>query len=79
MRRVFGDPKMAPPPLEKLSAEDLVSVLWKGEGSLVEELLQSMVPHMEVDLLNELKSKIRAHDPSASDHLNRELRKSLLW
>lgn len=79
MRRVFGDPKKAPPPLEKLSSEDLISVLWKGEGSLVEELLQSMAPHMEADQLNDLKSKIHAHDPSSSDYPNRELRKSLLW
>ena len=79
LRCVFGDPKIAPPPLEKLNPEDLISVLWKGEGSLVEELLQSMTPHTEADLLNELKSKIRAHDPSASDYLNRELQKSLLW
>ncbi|XP_020270405.1 histone-lysine N-methyltransferase ATXR3-like isoform X2 [Asparagus officinalis] len=79
MRRVFGDPKQAPPPLEKLSSEDLVFVLWKGKGSLVEELLQSMAPHMEVNLLNDLKSKIRAHDPSDSDTGHSELRKSLLW
>ncbi|KAJ6805358.1 histone-lysine N-methyltransferase ATXR3-like isoform X1 [Iris pallida] len=75
MRCVFGDPKKAPPPLEKLSSETLVSVLWKGDGSLVEELLQSMAPHMEPNLLSDLKSKIRAHNPSGS----RELRKSLLW
>ncbi|XP_029117517.2 histone-lysine N-methyltransferase ATXR3 [Elaeis guineensis] len=79
MRCVFGDPKKAPPPLEKLNPEGLVSVLWKGEGSLVEELLHSMAPHVEADLLSELKDKIHAHDPSASDNLQRELRKSLLW
>ncbi|XP_077254002.1 histone-lysine N-methyltransferase ATXR3-like [Tasmannia lanceolata] len=79
MRCVFGDPKKAPPPLEMLSSEALVFVLWKGEGSLVEELLQSMVPHMDADLLNDLKSKINAHDPSGSVDLQKELRKSLLW
>lgn len=79
MRCVFGDPKKAPPPLEKLNPEGLVSVLWKGEGSLVEELLHSMAPHVEADLLSELKDKIHAHDPSGSDYLQRELRKSLLW
>ncbi|XP_077243423.1 histone-lysine N-methyltransferase ATXR3-like isoform X2 [Tasmannia lanceolata] len=76
---VFGDPKKAPPPLEKLSSEASVSILWKGEGSLVEELLQSLAPHVDADLLNDLKSKIHAHDPSDSDDLQRELRKSLLW
>ncbi|KAG9454280.1 hypothetical protein H6P81_007184 [Aristolochia fimbriata] len=79
MRRVFGDPKLAPPPLEKLSPEALVSVLWKGEGSLVEELLQCMAPHMEDDILHELRSKIHAHDPTGSGDLQREIRKSLLW
>ncbi|XP_058072960.1 histone-lysine N-methyltransferase ATXR3 isoform X2 [Magnolia sinica] len=79
MRCVFGDPKKAPPPLEKLSSEELVSLLWKGEGSLVEELVQCMAPHMEADLLSELKAKIQAHDPSGSEDLQRELQKSLLW
>ncbi|XP_072970042.1 histone-lysine N-methyltransferase ATXR3 [Typha angustifolia] len=79
MRCVFGDPKKAPPPLEKLSAEGIISVLWKGEGSLVEELLHSMAPHVEADLLKDLKSKIHVHDPSGSENLERELRKSLLW
>ncbi|KAJ7948208.1 histone-lysine N-methyltransferase ATXR3 [Quillaja saponaria] len=50
MRCVFGDPRKAPPPLEKLK-----------------------------DTLDDLKSKIRAHDPSGSDGIQRELQKSLLW
>uniref|UniRef100_A0A6V7QV50 SET domain-containing protein n=1 Tax=Ananas comosus var. bracteatus TaxID=296719 RepID=A0A6V7QV50_ANACO len=79
MRCVFGDPKEAPPPLEKLSGEGLVSVLWNGEGSLVEELVLSMAPHMEADQLNILKSKILSHNPSGSDNIQKELRKSLLW
>lgn len=79
MRCVFGDPKEAPPPLEKLSGEGLVSVLWNGEGSLVEELVLSMAPHMEADQLNILKSKILCHNPSGSDNIQKELRKSLLW
>ncbi|XP_068639387.1 histone-lysine N-methyltransferase ATXR3-like [Aristolochia californica] len=79
MRCVFGDPKLAPPPLERLSAEALVSVLWKGEGSLIEELLQCMAPHMEDDMVHELRSKIHARDPADSSDLQRELRKSLLW
>ncbi|MQL80433.1 hypothetical protein Taro_012876 [Colocasia esculenta] len=78
MRRVFGDPKEAPPPLERLSPDQLVSALWKGEGSLVEELLQCMGPHLDVDVLNDLKSKISDHDPYGSN-LQMELRKSLLW
>nr|DAD29234.1 TPA_asm: hypothetical protein HUJ06_030702 [Nelumbo nucifera] len=79
MRSVFGDPNKAPPPLEKLSPEAVVSVLWKGEGSLVEELVQCMAPHMEEGLLNDLKEKIREHDPSGSVDLRRELQKSFLW
>ncbi|GLT87043.1 hypothetical protein SLE2022_051450 [Rubroshorea leprosula] len=79
MRCVFDDPKKAPPPVERLTLEEVVSFLWKGEGSLVEELLQSMAPHVEEDRLNDLKSKIHAHDPSGSSDIQRELQKSLLW
>ncbi|CAN0914646.1 Histone-lysine N-methyltransferase ATXR3 [Linum grandiflorum] len=79
MRCIFGDPKKAPPPLERLSPEETVSVLWKGEGSLVEELLQCMAPHMDSDKLNDLKTKIRAHDPSDSANVKKELHKALLW
>ncbi|RWW20568.1 hypothetical protein GW17_00015319 [Ensete ventricosum] len=78
MRCTFGDPKKAPPPVEKLTAEGVVSVLWKGEGSLVEDLLHSMAPHVEADLLSDLKSKIQAHNPSGSSNIQTELRKSLL-
>ncbi|CAL9013842.1 unnamed protein product [Prunus brigantina] len=79
MRCVFGNPKNAPPPLERLSPEAAVSFLWKGEGSLVQELLQSMAPHVEEHLLNDLKTKMLAHDPSSSDDIWNELKKSLLW
>ncbi|KAA8526466.1 hypothetical protein F0562_008331 [Nyssa sinensis] len=79
MRCVFGDPKKAPPPLERLSPEAVVSFIWKGEGSLVEELIQCMTPYMEDGMLSDLKSKIRAHDPSGSDDIQKELRKSLIW
>ncbi|KAI3465654.1 hypothetical protein Pfo_022317 [Paulownia fortunei] len=79
MRCVFGDPKRAPPPLERLSPEAAVSYLWKGEGSFVEELIQCMAPHMEDVILRDLKAKIRAHDPSGSDNIEMKLRKSLLW
>lgn len=79
MRCVFEDAKNAPPPIEKLSAQGMVSVLWKGEGSLVEDLLHSMTPHVESNLLSDLKSNIQAHDPSGSDNIESALHKSLLW
>ncbi|KAH7851889.1 hypothetical protein Vadar_017827 [Vaccinium darrowii] len=80
MRCVFGDPKKAPPPLERLSPEAAISFLWKGKGSLVDELLRCMAPHMDDGMLNDLRSKIRSHDPSsASDDIQKELRKSLIW
>nr|XP_033517072.1 histone-lysine N-methyltransferase ATXR3 isoform X1 [Nicotiana tomentosiformis] len=79
MRCVFGDPEKAPPPLERLSSEEAVSFIWRGEGSLVEELLQCVAPHLEDSMLNDLKAKIRAHDPSRSDDLETGLRKSLIW
>lgn len=79
MRCVFGDPKNAPPPLERLSPEEAASFLWRGEGSLVEELIQCMAPHTEDVALRDLKFKIDAHDPSGSDNPEMKLRKSLLW
>lgn len=79
MRCVFGDPKNAPPPLERLSPEAAVSFLWKGEGSLVEELLESLTPHVDENMLNDLKSKVHAHDPSGSEDIQKDLKKSLLW
>lgn len=79
MRCVFGDPKSAPPPLERLSPEAAVSYLWKGEGSFVDELIQCMGPHMDDVMLRDLKAKIHAHDPSASDDVEMGLKKSLLW
>ncbi|KAK7324764.1 hypothetical protein VNO77_28596 [Canavalia gladiata] len=79
MRCIFDDPRKAPPPLEKLSPEAAVSFLWKGEGSFVEELLQCIAPHVEVDIMSDLKSKIDAHNPSSSGDIQKELRKSLLW
>ncbi|KAJ4912312.1 Histone-lysine N-methyltransferase ATXR3 [Raphanus sativus] len=79
MRRVFGDPKNAPPPLEKLTPEETVSFLWNGDGSLVEELLQCLSPHVEVGIVDKLRSKIRAHDPSGSADVLKDLQRSLLW
>ncbi|GAU17061.1 hypothetical protein TSUD_105600, partial [Trifolium subterraneum] len=79
MRCIFGDPRKAPPPLEKLSPEEVVSSLWKGEGSSVEELLQCIAAYVEEGILNDLRSKIHAHDPSSSADIQKELRKSLLW
>ncbi|KAL1555558.1 histone-lysine N-methyltransferase ATXR3-like [Salvia divinorum] len=79
MRCVFGDPKNAPPPLERLNPEEAVTFLWRGEGSLVEELIQSMAHHTEDVALRDLKVKINAHDPSGSDNPEAKLRKSLLW
>lgn len=79
MRCAFKDTKKAPPPIEKLSAEGMVSVLWKGEGSLVDDLLHSMAPHVEPNVLSDLKSKIQVHDPSGSDNIESAIRKSLLW
>lgn len=38
-----------------------------------------MAPHVEDETLNELRSKIQAHDPSWSDNILKELQKSLLW
>ncbi|KAI4322580.1 hypothetical protein L6164_022257 [Bauhinia variegata] len=79
MRCIFGDPRKAPPPLQKLSPEAAVHFLWKGEGSFVEELLHCMAPHMEEETLNDLRSKIHAHVPLCSGDIQNELQKSLLW
>ncbi|KAL2328317.1 hypothetical protein Fmac_021744 [Flemingia macrophylla] len=79
MRCIFGDPLKAPPPLEKLSPEAVVSFLWKGEDSFVEELLQCLATHVEESTLNDLKSKIHSRDHSNSGDIQKEVQKSLLW
>uniref|UniRef100_A0A803QK07 SET domain-containing protein n=1 Tax=Cannabis sativa TaxID=3483 RepID=A0A803QK07_CANSA len=79
MRCVFGDPKKAPPPLERLSPEETVSFLWKGEGSLVDELLESLAPHVDGEKLDDLKCKVHVHDPIGSEDFERDLKRSLLW
>lgn len=80
LRCVFGNPKEAPPPLQKLSPEEMVSVLWNGKGSLVDQLFDCITPHILDDrMLQDLRSKIRAHDPSNSGNIEKDLRKSLLW
>ena len=78
MRCAFGDPKRAPPPLERLSPDELVTEIWTGEKSLVKELLQYLVPHLQPSAMDELQTKVLAHLPSGSD-LASELKKSLLW
>lgn len=78
MRCAFGDPKKAPPPLERVGPEMLVASLWTAEGSLVEELLRCLSPHLEASALGELRAKVRARSPSGPD-LPAELRRSLLW
>lgn len=80
LRCVFGKPKKAPPPLQKLSPEEMVSVLWNGEGSLVEQLLECITPHIIDDrILQDLRSKIRTRDPLNSANIEKDLRRSLLW
>ncbi|AQK50444.1 Histone-lysine N-methyltransferase ATXR3 [Zea mays] len=79
MRCIFGDPKNAPPPMVRLSGKSLVSAIWKGDSSIVAELLQSMEPHVEEEVLSDLKAKICAHDPSDSEDIEGGIRNSLLW
>ncbi|KAK1393240.1 histone-lysine N-methyltransferase ATXR3-like [Heracleum sosnowskyi] len=79
LRCVFGDPLKAPCPIERLSPVEAISQVWKGEGSLVDELLHCMAPYMDDRELDSLKSSIRAHDPSGSEDIQGALRKSLLW
>ncbi|XP_047319808.1 histone-lysine N-methyltransferase ATXR3-like isoform X2 [Impatiens glandulifera] len=79
IRRLYSDPKEAPPLLEKLSPEAAVSFLWNREGSFVEDLIASIAPYMDDGMLNDLKSKIHDHDPSGSTDVREELKKSLIW
>lgn len=79
IRKLHQDPTKAPPPLRKLKAAELVSLLWKGDQSLVEELLRCMGPYVDAERLNRLKQQIHAHDPSGSKNVEKGLRESLLW
>jgi hypothetical protein len=38
-----------------------------------------MEPHVEEEVLSDLKAKIRAHDPSDFDDIEGGIRNSLLW
>jgi [histone H3]-lysine4 N-trimethyltransferase ATXR3 len=79
MRCIFGEAKNAPPPMVRLTGKSLVSAIWKGDNSIVAELLQSMEPHVEEEVLSDLKAKIRAHDPSDCEDVEGAIRNSLLW
>ncbi|XP_078428561.1 SET domain protein 2 [Wolffia australiana] len=78
MRCAFGDPKKAPPPLERLTPEELVTAIWTGKDSLVEELLGTLASHLQSLVVDDLRSKVAAHTPSGPD-LHSNLKKSLLW
>eukprot|EP01018_Ginkgo_biloba_P011217 Gb_22849 [translate_table: standard] len=77
--RHYHDPRKALPPLKKLMAAELVSLLWNGEQSLVEELLRCMTPYVDAERLNDLKRQVHAREPSNSENVEKSLRESLLW
>ncbi|XP_057838042.2 histone-lysine N-methyltransferase ATXR3 [Cryptomeria japonica] len=79
IRNIHQDPKKAPPPLRKLDSTELVSLLWKGENSLVEELLRCMANHVDVERLNRLKQQVHMRELSGSKNIEKSLRESLLW
>nr|TKR91018.1 putative histone-lysine N-methyltransferase ATXR3 isoform X1 [Populus alba] len=47
--------------------------------NLAVTLDKCMSPYMDEDMLNDLKSKVCAHDPSDCDDIQKALQKSLLW
>ncbi|KAK7847673.1 histone-lysine n-methyltransferase atxr3 [Quercus suber] len=69
MRCIFLLPKGSNTP----SGEALSPVAIKEEGSFVKEVLQCIAPHVEEGILNDLKSKIHAHDPSGSNDIQKSL------
>ncbi|XP_051118415.1 histone-lysine N-methyltransferase ATXR3-like [Andrographis paniculata] len=69
--KYFGDPKEAPPLLERVSPE--------GEGSFIEELIQCMAHHMKDNILKDLKIKIHAHGSFGPDYPQTKLRGYLIW
>ncbi|KAL9995576.1 hypothetical protein Hdeb2414_s0002g00054691 [Helianthus debilis subsp. tardiflorus] len=42
MTNVFGDPKRASPLLKRLSPKEVVSHIWKGEGSFSRNLFNAL-------------------------------------
>ncbi|XP_051116408.1 uncharacterized protein LOC127241415 [Andrographis paniculata] len=69
--KYFGDPKEAPPPLERVSPE--------GEGSFIEELIQCMAHHMDDNILKDLKTNIQARGSFGIDYPQTNLRGYLIW
>ncbi|XP_051124963.1 histone-lysine N-methyltransferase ATXR3-like isoform X2 [Andrographis paniculata] len=79
MRCLFDDPKEAPPPLERLSPEAVVSHLWEGEGSFVDELLRSMAPRVSRKRLKNLKTMIHARGSFGPYLQETKFQNSLKW
>ncbi|KAH9323189.1 hypothetical protein KI387_017828, partial [Taxus chinensis] len=77
--KLFEDPTKAPPPLRKVEATELVSLLWKDEDSLVEELLRCMANYVSEERLNRLKQQVHRRELSGSRNSEKSLRESLLW
>ncbi|KAL0306944.1 UNVERIFIED_CONTAM: Histone-lysine N-methyltransferase ATXR3 [Sesamum radiatum] len=67
MRCVFGDPKKAPPPLQRLSPEEAVSYLWKGRGVIGGGTYPVHGSSYGGCHFERPQGQVHAHDPSGYD------------
>ncbi|KAJ7549235.1 hypothetical protein O6H91_07G046000 [Diphasiastrum complanatum] len=79
LTKLYNEPCKAPPPLRRLESKELVRLIWKGEGSVVGELLHCMAPHISKEQFLAFEQKVRKHDPDESKHVESNLRQSLYW
>ena len=76
LKRLFGHPRHAHPPLRRLAGADLQRRIWAGEGSVVAVLLRCAAAHMERPAFLQLRQRVRERTPKPSAAA---VRRSLLW
>ena len=78
-KNIYGDPKVAPPPLRMMDPSEVVGLMWKNENSVLAELLHGMAQHSSQEAFSEFKRKVQEHEPLESGDQLANLQKSLLW
>lgn len=79
LKKVYGKPEAAPPPLRMLEPAEVVSLVWKHEKSVVADLLHGMSQHISKEDLLDFKRKVHEHEPSLSGDIANNLQQSLIW
>ncbi|KAL3697909.1 hypothetical protein R1sor_011985 [Riccia sorocarpa] len=76
LTELYREPSAAPPPVRKLDPREMVQWIWKKQNSVVNELVQSLAPHLKSEALMEFKAAIGRNSPN-DNGVN--LHMALLW